>query len=258
MIARAADVPRNVAREWRMAWPPMSDKRSFLRYGTDAVLSRGLVFAPASGRLRTIRVGGATLTYRLQRGDIQAVREVWVEKAYRPPVEIPFDTVVDLGTNIGLTTLWYAVHGASRLRCVEPLPANMALARRNLVQNGFSAEFVQAAIGSQDGTTRFHADPRYSTRGQVDEAGELEVPVVSMPTLLADLDRVDLLKVDVEGAEIGLFRAELSWLAKVNAIIIEFDRGDPRELAPRIEAQGFRYVPAGSVWWNSMDFFVRE
>jgi FkbM family methyltransferase len=258
VIARAAHVPRNVAREWRMAWPHIIDKRSFLRYGTDAVLSRGLLLAPASNRLRTIQVGGATLTYRLQRGDIQAVREVWVEETYRPPVEIPLGTVVDLGTNIGLTTLWYAVHGASRLRCVEPMPANIALARRNLTQNGFSAELVQAAIGPEDGTAHFHADPRYSTRGHVDEAGELEVPVVSMSTLLADLDRVDLLKVDVEGAEIGLFRAELSWLAKVNAIIIEFDRGDPRELAPLIEAQGFRYVPVGSVFWNSMDFFVRE
>jgi len=257
MIA-PAQVPRNVAREWRMAWPQTNDTRSFLRYGADAVLSRGLLFAPASHRLRTIRIGGATLTYRLQRGDIQAVREVWVEETYRPPVDIPLDTVVDLGANIGLTTLWYAVHGASRLRCVEPLQANIALARRNLIQNGVSAELVEAAIGPADGTTRFHADPRYSTRGHVDEAGELEVPVVSMSTLLADLDKVDLLKVDTEGAEVALFRAELSWLAKVNAIIIEFDRGDPRELAPLIEAQGFRYMPVGSAWWNSMDFFVRE
>lgn len=198
------------------------------------------------------------LTYRLQRGDIQAVREVWVEEAYRPPAEIPLDTVVDLGMNIGLTSLWYGMHGASRLRCMEPLGANMALGRRNLTQNGVSAEFVQAAIGPEDGTTRFRVDPRYSTRGRVDGTGELEVPVVSMGTLLADIDWVDLVKIDVEGAEIGLFRGDVSWLDKVNAIIIEFDAGNPRELAPIVEARGFRFVPAGSVRWNSMDFFIRE
>ncbi len=229
-----------------------------MRYSADAVLYRGLLVARPTGRLRTIRAGGATLTYRLQRGDFQAVREVWVEETYRPPVEIPLDTVVDLGMNIGLTSLWYGMHGASRLRCVEPLGANMALGQRNLAQNGVSAEFVQAAIGPEDGTTRFHVDPRYSTRGRVDRTGELEVPVISMRTLLSDIDWVDLVKIDVEGAEIGLFRGDVSWLDKVNAIIIEFDAGDPRELAPIVEARGFRFVPAGSVRWNSMDFFIRE
>jgi FkbM family methyltransferase len=161
--------------------------------------------------------------------------------------------------NIGLTSLWYGLHGATRLRCVEPLAGNMAIGRRNLAQNGVAADFVQAAIGPEDGTTRFHVDPRYSTRGYVDEkSGELEVPVVSMHTLLSDIDRVDLLKIDIEGAEIALFRGDVSWLEKVNAIIIEFDKGDPRELAPIVEAHGLRFVPAGSVRWNSMDFFIRE
>jgi FkbM family methyltransferase len=241
-----------------MDCPRTNDRRSFLRYGADAVLYRGLSLVPANERLRTIRLGGATLTYRLQRGDIQGVREVWVEECYRPPAEIPLDTVVDLGMNIGLTSVWYGLHGASRLRCVEPLPTNVALGRRNLAQNGVSAEFVQAAVGPEDGTARFHVDPRYSNRGHVDDAGQVEVPVVSMPTLLSDLDRVDLLKIDVEGAEAGLLRQDASWLDKINAIIIEFHSGTEHELAPIVEAHGFRFLPSGSVWSNSMDFFIRE
>ena len=257
-LRRAAGVPRGLVREWRMALPRMSDRRSMIRYGTDQALYRALAFAPASDRLRTIRVGDATVTYRLQRGDIQAVREVWVEECYRPPVEIPLDTVVDLGMNIGLTSLWYGLHGASKLICVEPVPENLRLGRRNLGQNGVTAKFVRAAIGPEDGTTRFRRDPMYSTHGHVDERGELEVPVLSMATLLADIERVDLLKIDIEGGEIPLLRGDLSWLRKVGAIIIEFGVGDAPELAPIVEAHGFRFIPTGSVWWNSMDFFVRE
>jgi FkbM family methyltransferase len=241
-----------------MAWPRVDDRQSFVRYAGDAVLYRALTVAPASERLRTIRIGGAELTYRLQRGDIQAVREVWVEECYRPPAPIPFDTVVDLGTNIGLTSLWYARHGASRLLCVEPVPANMRLARRNLAQNGVTAEFVQAAVGARDGTARFRVDPSYSTRGHLDRDGELEVPVVSMATLVSRVGQVDLVKMDIEGAEIELLRAPESWIDRVNAIIIEFDRGDPRELGGVLNTHGFRYVPAFSVWWNSMDFFIRD
>jgi FkbM family methyltransferase len=257
-VSRAAQIPRNIAHEWRMAWPRTQDRRSFLRYGTDAILSRAMSVVAMPERQRTIRLDGAVLTYRLQRGDIQSIREVWVEECYRPPVDTPLTTVVDLGMNIGLTSVWYGLHGASRLRCVEPVATNMALGRRNLAQNGVAAEFVEAAIGPEDGTTRFHVDPRHSNMGRVDRAGEIEVPVIGMPTLLADLERVDLLKIDIEGAELDLLRGDLGWLAKVNAIIIEFHLGYGDELVPVIEAQGFRFMPCGSVWWNSMDFFIRD
>ena len=241
-----------------MAWPRAQDSRSFLRYGTDAILYRAMSVMPVPERQRTIRLGGAAITYRLQRGDIQGIREVWIDECYRPPVPTPLATVVDLGMNIGLTSLWYGLHGASRLRCVEPLAANMALGRRNLAQNGVQAEFVEAAIGPEDGTTRFAADPGHSNTGRIDAAGEIEVPVVSMSTLLSNLDRVDLLKIDIEGAESGLLRGDVSWLEKVNAIIIEFHLGYRRELVPLIEAHGFRFVPCGSAGWNSMDFFIRD
>jgi hypothetical protein len=70
-----------------------ADLRSTLRYAGDTVLYRGLYFGRPSGRERTIRVGnGVSLTYRLNRGDIQAIREVWVEECYRPPVDIPIET----------------------------------------------------------------------------------------------------------------------------------------------------------------------
>ena len=260
-VRRFASAPGNLVKEWRMAWPRVADGHSFLRYAADTVLYRGLYFARSSERKRTIRMGeGVKLTYRLNRGDIQAVREVWVEECYRPPVDIPIDTVVDLGANIGLTSLWYATHGASRLLCVEPLPENATLARRNLVQNGVRADFVQAAVGPADGTTRFKKDDDYSTRGHVVAAGGIEVSVLSMPTLLRRLDGtpVDLVKIDVEGAEDPLLRGDLAWLDRVRAVIIEFDCGDSVELSRILKTHGFRYVPAGSVWWNSMDFFIRD
>jgi FkbM family methyltransferase len=258
VIARAAQVPRNIAHEWRTAWPRARNTRSFLRYGADAVLYRAMSVVGVPERQRTIQLDDASITYRLQRGDIQGIREVWIEECYRPPVGTPLDTVVDLGMNIGLTSLWYGLHGASKLVCVEPLPTNVKLGRRNLAQNGIDAHFIEAAVGEEDGVARFQTDRGHSNRGHLDTSGELEVPVVSMRTLLADLDRVDLLKIDIEGAESELFRGDLSWLEKVKAIIIEFHSGCETALAPIIEAEGFRFLPAGATRWNSMDFFIRE
>lgn len=260
-VRRLGGIPTHVIDESRMAWSRTADRRSFLRYAADTVGYRALYFVRPSQRMRTIRMGdGVKLTYRLNRGDIQVVREVWVEECYRPPVDIPIDTVIDLGANIGLTSLWYATHGASKLLCVEPLPQNLLLARRNITQNGFHADFVQGAVGVADGITQFGEDVRYSTRGHVVATGGIEVPVVSMPTLLDRLDRtpVDLVKIDIEGSENPLLRGDLAWLAHVRAVIIEFDRGDPEELGRILQTHGFRHVPAGTARWNSMDFFVRD
>jgi hypothetical protein len=60
---------------------------------------------------------------------------------------------------------------------------------------------------------------------------EVAAPVqgFSMGQILekAGFDRIDLLKVDIEGAEVRLFSGELEWLHRVGAIAIEF-HGDSR------------------------------
>lgn len=63
-----------------------SDLRSLLRLGGDLLLFRVLHFFPRLAekpRLRRICLDGATISYRLNRGDIQSIREVWFSEAYR-------------------------------------------------------------------------------------------------------------------------------------------------------------------------------
>ena len=72
--------------------------------------------------------GGVTITYRFNKGDIWSVREVWLFECYRPPFEIAIDHVLDLGANIGLTSLWLAKrYGCGRIIAVEPSAANARL-----------------------------------------------------------------------------------------------------------------------------------
>ena len=35
-------------------------------------------------------------------------------------------------------------------------------------------------------------------------------------------DRIDILKIDIEGAEVQMFRSDLGWLDRVRSILIEF------------------------------------
>ena len=198
---------------FRLGW----DIRSRGRLVTDVWLSRLLLLFPAIAwnTERYVHVPRKTLVcYRLNRGDLQGIREVWCEDAYRLPFEVRPGVLIDLGANIGLTSLWlHSVYHFERIIAVEPDLANVALVRENFALNDIKAEAIEAAVGPRDGKANFHRHPS-SNQGHVVEASvpgssdSVEVSVVSMDTILAKLPReasIDLLKVDIEGGEAAHF-----------------------------------------------------
>lgn len=240
------------------------DLRSQFRLCSDVVLFRALRVTrlPAENNLRKIRLRrGDQISYRLNRGDIQSIREVLMDNAYRLPFpHHQIDLVVDLGANIGLTSLFYYwnLHPSSII-AVEPDPSNAQLVRENLA--GLPAAIFQAAAGPHDGTARF-AQNRASNLGALssDPSG-VQVRVMSMESILAEVPHGTniLVKLDIEGGEEKLLHGSTDWLSKVNCLIVEFhpERVDYPGLVRTLEDAGFRYIPAGSSWPGSMDAFQR-
>lgn len=212
---------------------------------------------------RTIKLrGGASISYRCNRGDIQGIREVFLDETYRLPDWCRPRTVIDLGANIGLTSLWYAGrYPLDHVIAVEPVPRNAALLRSNLLVNRVASTVVEAAVGPRGGRASFTL-ARESNRGQLAEGGDLEVRVVTMPELIDVLGaRVNLLKMDIEGGEQDLLtQGDLGWIDEIDAIIAEFHPTlvDYPQLTETLVNKGFRYYPAQSLWFGSMDLFVRQ
>jgi FkbM family methyltransferase len=250
-------------RDLRGAWRITVGLASHLRLATDFVALRvaRLLGRPLSDALRVIVLSdGDRLTYRLNAGDLQSLREVWMDETYRPPFSIRPDVVVDLGANIGLTTRWMRYRlGARRSVTVEASPTNGDLLARNVPAG---TQVVRAAVGPRDGSARFAADPA-SNLGRVADGGQ-PVWQVSMETVLEHLPegaRVGLLKLDIEGGEQGLLTGgDLTWLERVDSIIAEFhpEVVDYPGLVQVLVGQGFEYVPAGRAWAGSMDAFIRR
>ena len=100
-------------------------------------------------------------------GDNQGIREVWNDEVYRLPLDQSPKTIVDLGANIGLTSLWYAKrYEPTQIVAVEPVPANARLIRRNLEVNGITdiTTVIEAAVGPESGTARFRVEGRIEHR----------------------------------------------------------------------------------------------
>ena len=253
--------------EVRRARGVSANLRSFLRLTLDLLLYRrpflDLIPRRYRNRERTIKLrGDVIVTYRLNKGDIWSLREVWLWECYRFPADVPVHRILDLGANIGLASLWLTTqYRATSVVAVEPALDNAKLARRNLEQNRIRNVVIDAAAGSRDGSIGFISNPD-SNLGMADYAASGPVQLVSMKTVLQKYcngEQIDLLKMDIEGGEHDLLSSNLEWLQRVNAIIVEFHPGKNgySGLIDTLQREGFRYLPADSVFANNMDSFVR-
>ena len=124
----------------------------------DYVLSRliGLIPRVRREHVREVRLrGDIKIRYRLNKGDLHSIREIWFQEAYRLPFENSSGVLLDLGANIGMASLWLVkTYSFSRVIAVEPDPNNAALVRQNLETNGIAGETLEAAIGPTDAMAR--------------------------------------------------------------------------------------------------------
>jgi FkbM family methyltransferase len=244
-----------------------ADSRSLVRYSADLLFSRIRRWShrPPSAKERRIRLkGGVTLAYRPQGGDLWSIREIWLCESYRLPSFAPSPAIViDLGANIGTTSVWLAKrHGCRQLIAVEPSVSNAALVRVNFALNRTPGTVIEAAVAPFDGEARFEENSM-SNLGRLGEHGR-PVRAVSMTTVMKELPgdtEVDLLKLDIEGGEQALLTGgELPWLRRVRSIIAEFHPRlvDYAGLIRILQNSGFTYYPAGTCHPDSMDFFLRS
>lgn len=251
---------RSIQQEWPWSEQLCSSWTSRSRLFTDFFLSHVLFALPRGiiGRERQITTrSGVKLNYRMNRGDLQGIREVWCDEVYRLPFTISYGALLDLGANIGLTTLWMAKHYPfTRIIAVEPSHENAILVSKNLMQNGIPGELVEAAVGPEDGTAYFRASA-WSNMGCIAEEG-IPVRLVSVRSILAEfgLEKVALAKVDIEGSEQALFLGPSEWLERTEAMIVEFHPTiiDYPLLTSTVASKGFKYIPAS---FQNMDCFVR-
>ncbi len=192
---------------------------------------------PANGTFDVTIEGpsGGDVAIRPTRLDLATIREVIVDAVYASVLRHveTASVIVDLGANIGITSWYLAKHYPSvSIVAVEPDPCTHDALRANLTRSGVPFELLGAGVWSNSaGICRssidfrhgvhWYLEPRAATAS--DPSDEI-LPTVTMPEISAHLGgrQIDLLKVDIEGAEVEMFRDNVAWLADVGCIAIEF------------------------------------
>jgi FkbM family methyltransferase len=188
------------------------------------------------------RVGGMTVLVRHGSADPVTLGEVFHERDYEPPPEVPLGGprhVVDLGANVGYFGAFALGRWPeARVVAYEPDPANAAVHLRAIALNGLADrwELRRAAAAAADGELRFRASGDALSRA--DASGELVVRSEDVLPVAAD---ADLLKLDVEGAELDVIRGAADTLARGSIDVIQFEFGGTN-IDARTYFQDFFYL----------------
>lgn len=120
----------------------------------------------------------------------------------------PGDVFVDIGANCGLFTLVAAraVGPSGRVLAIEPSPKMVRRIRFNVAANGIAnVAVVQAAVGAEDGNATLYGGDHPGLASLCATVGGSATEVAMAPLLAlvqrANLDRIDMLKIDIEGYE---------------------------------------------------------
>jgi FkbM family methyltransferase len=170
------------------------------------------------------------------------------------------DVVLDVGANIGIHALAAAQRlkelGGGRVIAFEPAADSVAKLEAGVARNDVRLEVVPMALGERRELASLKADSRY------DEAdagvrslygdGEVvqEVPVVRLDDWAREhaLDRLDVVKLDIEGAEIAALTGATRTLKRLQprALLVEDKRSDSSaRLHAVLDECGYR--PTGEV-----------
>lgn len=95
--------------------------------------------------------------------------------------------VVDIGANVGDSSLYFAAKGASHVYAFEPLPLAYAVALENIKLNHLENKITlcNGAVGSKEGKIKVtsYIDINYSGLFSVTNEGNVEVPKISFGTV---------------------------------------------------------------------------
>jgi FkbM family methyltransferase len=194
--------------------------------------------------------------YRIAYADLLTLcpqwRDVFVDGSLRFEARTPEPRIVDCGANVGLASLYFKrLYPRARVTAFEADPALAALCRRNLDVNGAADVDVQAvAVWRETGFVLFQQEGADSGAIVGTSAG-VSGPATSVPAVrLRDVitaEQIDLLKLDIEGAEHVVLADCIGALSRVDALLIDVHEFDPARpglasLLDLLTAAGYQYA----------------
>lgn len=212
-----------------------SVRKHFSLFGARGVVKRAFSSVPGGCNEFKASIPRTTkqVIVRLGITDVAAFEHVFINDEYDIPLTRPPSIIVDAGANVGMSAVYFALrYPEAKIIAVEPEASNFATLSKN------AALFPQiipinAALWKHEGVVHIEdvdaghwgmrtIDVKFPTRQTV-RATTIQALVQQFR-----IQQIDLLKIDVEGAECEILEEPSSWIGHVGVICAELhDRFRP-------------------------------
>lgn len=174
-------------------------------------------------------------------------KEIFADENYRFRADTDTPLIYDCGANVGLDALYFKrLYPKARIKAFEADPQIAACLQGNMERNGFTdVQVIAKAVWIADTTVCFASEGADGGM-MAPEGGKMQVPALRLKSLIESEAEIDLLKMDIEGAETAVIRDCSMVLHRAKNVFIEYHAyvGQPQslhEILQILSGNGFRY-----------------
>lgn len=164
-------------------------------------------------------------------------------------------TILDVGANLGNHAIYWARYrNAKQIICFEPIPSTFENLSQNIEVNGLGdrIEAHQVAMGDQEGRARID---KWSERNRgatvlvPEPGGDIVLTSLDAAASVQKLERVDVLKIDVEGFEGRVIAGARNLISSHKPVIfIEIFKKNFREIDGLLGGLGYEKAGKTGLW----------
>jgi FkbM family methyltransferase len=177
-------------------------------------------------------------------------KEIFIDRIYEIPGQPNKKVIIDCGANIGLASYFFASsYPDAEIHSIEADPQIFEFLKKNmnsLCQN-VNIKFINKAVWKDD-TSEISFQASGSDAGKVVSTnnGSIKVPTLSIANYIQNFQSIDLLKIDIEGAEREVFPNLAPVLRKFKFLFLEYHAWEGEkeflsEILSILEKSGFKY-----------------
>jgi FkbM family methyltransferase len=221
---------------------PSLFQNNVYKYYNFLIADNGFLFAEEQSYFITIfKKTNLKLKLRKNTSDLEVYNQIFSWQAYKSVVDLYNElfaekeniqiNILDAGSNIGLSAVYFLnSFKNSKIACIEPETSNFKILEFNLQNfNEENIYKIKGAIWSKNTFIKIVSDFRdkLSWSFRVEESYDSkEIRAYTINSILAkcQMDYIDILKIDVEGAEKQLFtsaESDVTFLKKTKCLALE-------------------------------------
>ena len=176
--------------------------------------------------IKQLKINHQVIQYKRPYELMHTYQEIYEREIYRFIADKSDPLIIDCGANIGMSVLYFkAIYPAARIMAFEPDSDNFDMLQRNINANNLTKiDAVKAAVWKENTTLEFSSSGSQGSRIQTDISGKQQLTKVAA-VRLADVlskDKIDFLKIDIEGAEDVVIHDCAPHLHNVKNLFLEY------------------------------------